>query len=209
MLQNTCFNHISRCSHLWRAAQRLRQPAARVQELIEVIDNQLALLVVAHHGHKNLSGTTRRWDNLKEEPAGRETAPREQFTETHGAVTTHESQQITCSSWVNPDAPRTFALRIPVKLELRWLMWMRGKRRLPPSRGATRVPARIVVSQNKMWMVVNQYTCTTVHSWTDITHLPVLRWKASCTSPQVWISSLNLSLRFTSKDLFVDAKPGW
>lgn len=39
---------------LFRTPQGLRQPAACFKELVEVIDNQLSLLVIPHHGHKHL-----------------------------------------------------------------------------------------------------------------------------------------------------------
>ncbi len=42
------------CSYLCGTAQRLRQPAAGFEELDEVIDDQLSLLVIPHHGHENL-----------------------------------------------------------------------------------------------------------------------------------------------------------
>lgn len=41
-------------SDLFRTSQRLRQSAACLQELDEVIDDQLPLFVVPHHGHKHL-----------------------------------------------------------------------------------------------------------------------------------------------------------
>lgn len=44
----------SACSYLRGTPQRLRQPAARLEELNEVIDDQLSLLVVPHHGHEDL-----------------------------------------------------------------------------------------------------------------------------------------------------------
>lgn len=50
---HTC-STCSTCSYLCGTAQRLRQPAAGFEELDEVIDDQLSLLVIPHHGHKNL-----------------------------------------------------------------------------------------------------------------------------------------------------------
>lgn len=44
---NTCF-------YLCGTAKRLRQPTARFKKFDEVINNQLSLLVISHHGHKNL-----------------------------------------------------------------------------------------------------------------------------------------------------------
>ena len=42
------------CSHLCGAAQGLRQPAARPEQLQQVVDDQLSLLVIPHHGHEHL-----------------------------------------------------------------------------------------------------------------------------------------------------------
>lgn len=47
------------CSYLCGTPQGLRQPAAWFEELDEMIDDQLPLLVIPHHGHKHLSGKNR------------------------------------------------------------------------------------------------------------------------------------------------------
>lgn len=53
---------------------------------------------------------------------------------------------------------------------------------------------------------IYMYKCTSTDWHNAFTFNGVYRFKASCTSPQVWVCSLNLSLRFTSKDVCEESR---